>query len=106
MYFMIGNFMKIFKLIEKKQVSKLFNLTLYVQKIEQQHPQEDPLIQKLKFDPIMGKRILVSIGCLLKENPMLPHSFIYNGENLVTQLRKQEEIYKELVVQWNLDINE
>jgi hypothetical protein len=31
----------------------------------------------------MNKRILVSIACLLKENPMLPSSFIFNGENMV-----------------------
>jgi hypothetical protein len=52
----------------------------------------------------MGKRILVSIGCLLKENPMLPSGFIYNGECLLKKLKTQEIAYKELVHQWNLDV--
>jgi len=46
------------------------------------------------FDPILGKRIQIAIKCLLKENPMMPQSFIFGGECMLEKLKREDKEYR------------
>ena len=43
------------------------------------------------IDRVLLKRIIISIKLLLKENPVLPTSFIYKGSCLLLALKKQQK---------------
>lgn len=69
LYQQMDHFIKIFKLIDKKE------------KLDKQEKQDATLI----------KRLIVTIKLLLKENPVLPVSFNYKGTCLLAELRKEQK---------------
>ena len=74
---MIDQFIKIFGLIQKFEVSLLTFVIDFIQAMENQKKQE-----------ILKDRIIVSIKLLLKENPTLPIGFKFKGKCLLTELQK------------------
>ena len=77
LYLMIDNFMKIFRMIKKKEVSEFllsfFNIYDNLQKLESQLGKGTKIDETIsKVDQVLRQRLQVSIKMLLKENPMLP----------------------------------
>jgi len=72
---MIDNFMKIYRMIDKKEKNEM-------KQIEENEG-------KVVFDKNLNKRIQISIKGLLKENPMLPTSFLYGGECYLEKLKRE-----------------
>lgn len=85
LYMQIGTFMKIFKLIEVKELRDQQNyMRAPVEMTEKEMNKEEVLI----------KRLIVAICLLLKENPFLPLSFNFNGECLLEKLKRENEHLK------------
>ena len=81
LYNQIDSFMKIFKLIDLKEVRD-----------HQKRLKEGERTEKeLKKDEILVKRLIVAICLLLKENPVLPLSFKFGGDCLLQQLKREKE---------------
>ena len=83
LYVMIDNFFTIYKMI------------LIKEKIEQKlesRPGNAPL---LEMNQTMRHRLLVAMKLLLKENPMLPQSFRYQGRCLIDHYKQEEREARE-----------
>ena len=92
LYLKIDAFIKIFKLIQMKEVSTslYFTKTILFNHFPYCVQKQDA---KGKKDPILIKRLYTQIKCLLKENPILPYAFNYKGSCLLEILiREQKEL--------------
>lgn len=81
LYSMIDGFMKIFKLIGQKQ------------KLEMSDDLEEPNTERKR--QVLIKRISVAIVLLIKENPILPVSFKFEGQCLLESLKAERDAYKQ-----------
>lgn len=81
LYNMIDGFMKVFKLIGLKQ------------KLELSADLEDQGVEKKR--QVLIKRISVAIVLLIKENPILPVSFKFEGQCLLESLKAERDAHKQ-----------
>ena len=79
LYQVIDMFMKIFKMIEVKQKIDA--------KLEA-NPDDENMLEK---NQTMRKRLQIGIKLLLKENPVLPTAFKFNGVCLLEKLKREEK---------------
>lgn len=86
LYGMIDGFMKVFKLIEVKQ-----KLELSADLEDEQVVKDDHAERKKQ---VLIKRISIAIVLLIKENPILPVSFKYEGQCLLESLKAERDAYK------------
>ena len=80
---MIDGFMKVFKLIEVKQKLEL--------SADLEENIDDHAERKKQ---VLIKRISIAIVLLIKENPILPVSFKYEGQCLLESLKAERDAYK------------
>ena len=83
LYQMIDGFMKVFKLIEVKQKLEL--------SADLEENIDDHAERKKQ---VLIKRISIAIVLLIKENPILPVSFKYEGQCLLESLKAERDAYK------------
>jgi len=81
LYSMIDGFMKIFKLIGLKQ------------KLETSADLEEQNMDRKR--QVLIKRISVAIVLLIKENPILPVSFKFEGQCLLESLKAERDAHKQ-----------
>jgi hypothetical protein len=81
LYNMIDGFMKVFKLIGLKQ------------KLELSADLEDQGVERKR--QVLIKRISVAIVLLIKENPILPVSFKFEGQCLLESLKAERDAHKQ-----------
>ena len=78
---MIDGFMKVFKLIGLKQ------------KLELSADPEDEQVERKR--QVLIKRLSIAIVLLIKENPILPVSFKYEGQCLLETLKAERDAHKQ-----------
>ena len=83
---MIDGFMKVFKLIAVKQ-----KLELSADLQDEQVEKDDHAERKKQ---VLIKRISIAIVLLIKENPILPVSFKYEGQCLLETLKAERDAHK------------
>lgn len=86
LYNMIDGFMKIFKLLEVKRKMDT-NL--------RENPDADDFEKEARKGQVLIKRLSVATVLLIKENPVLPISFKFEGRCLLEQLKAEREAYKQ-----------
>jgi hypothetical protein len=80
LYHMIDGFMKVFKLIGLKR------------KLELSADLEDEQVERKR--QVLIKRLSIAIVLLIKENPILPVSFKYEGQCLLETLKAERDAHK------------
>jgi hypothetical protein len=86
LYQMIDGFMKVFKLVALKQKLEL-SADLGDAEVEDDDNKE-------RKKQVLIKRISIAIVLLIKENPILPVSFKYEGQCLLEKLKAERDAYK------------
>ena len=86
LYNMIDGFMKIYKLLEVKR-----RMDDYLR----QNPDAENYEKEAKKGQVLIKRLSVATVLLIKENPVLPISFKFEGVCLLEQLKAERESFKE-----------
>ena len=86
LYQMIDGFMKVFKLVALKKKLELSA------DLEDAEVEDDDKKERKK--QVLIKRISIAIVLLIKENPILPVSFKYEGQCLLEKLKAERDAYK------------
>ena len=87
LYNMIDGFMKIFYLLDLKKKMDAYR---------RDNPDAEDIEKEERKAQVLIKRISVAIVLLIKENPVLPLSFKFEGKCLLEQLKGEREEYKRL----------
>lgn len=73
--------------------TKVFKLIRLLEKIEAKLSAKPGDEKLLETEHKMRRRLVVVIKLLLKDHPILPTNFRFNGECLIQKLKRQEEVY-------------